>query len=122
MRCPFLAIALLPLLVPGRASAACSAKDFSIESFAVKLQQGSGQPRFSMKGQLVNRCPEAAAAQIRVDAKDASGKVLASKQGWPAGTSNIDPGKSVEFDLGRLFRYQPGMSDYTVVVSDAKTW
>jgi hypothetical protein len=106
----------------GNTLAACTPKDFAIEAFAVKLQQGSGQPRFSMKGQLVNHCAEAASAQIRIDAKDAAGKVLSSKQGWPAGTSNIEPGKSVDFDLGRLFRYQPDMSDYTVLVSDAKTW
>ncbi|KJV25807.1 hypothetical protein [Luteibacter yeojuensis] len=113
---------VLALMASGTALAACSAKDFAIEAFAVKLQQGSGQPRFSMKGQLVNHCTEAAAAQIRIDAKDAAGKVLSSKQGWPAGTSNIEPGKAVDFDLGRLFRYQPDMSDYTVLVSDAKTW
>ena len=53
---------------------------------------------------------------------DATGKVVASKQGWPAGTSNIEPGKSVDFDLGRLFRYTPDMQDYTVVVSDVKAW
>ncbi|KJV34793.1 hypothetical protein [Luteibacter yeojuensis] len=117
-----LALGALATMSSGTALAACSVKDFAVESFAVKLQQGSGQPRFSMKGQLVNHCAEAAAAQIRIDAKDASGKVLASKQGWPAGTSNIEPGKSVDFDLGRLFRYQSDMSDYTVLVSDAKTW
>ncbi|MGN6091941.1 MAG: hypothetical protein ACTHOL_06280 [Luteibacter jiangsuensis] len=116
-----IAIALFAA-APLAAQAACAPKDFAIDGFAVKLQQGSGQPRFSMKGNLVNKCPEAAAAQIRIDAKDASGKVIASKQGWPAGTSNIEPGKSVDFDLGRLFRYSPDMQDYTVVVSDVKAW
>lgn len=115
------AVALL-VAAPLSAQAACAAKDFAIDGFAVKIQQGAGQPRFSMKGNLVNKCTEAAAAQIRIDAKDASGKVIASKQGWPAGTSNIEPGKSVDFDLGRLFRYSPDMQDYTVVVSDVKAW
>src|ERR1700754_1001041 len=109
--------AALFLAAPLSAHAACAAKDFAIDGFAVKVQQGSGQPRFSMKGNLVNKCGEAAAAQIRIDAKDAAGK-----QGWPAGTSNIEPGKSVDFDLGRLFRYTPDMQDYTVVVSDVKAW
>ncbi|UPG92811.1 hypothetical protein [Luteibacter aegosomatissinici] len=122
MRTLPLAVAILASIASGPTLAACTAKDFNIEAFAVKLQQGSGQPRFSMKGQLVNHCAEAAAAQVRIDAKDASGKVMASKQGWPAGTSNIEPGKAVDFDLGRLFRYQPGMTDYTVLISDAKTW
>lgn len=116
-----IAVALLAA-APLSAQATCAAKDFTIDGFAVKLQQGSGQPRFSMKGNLVNKCGEAAAAQIRIDAKDATGKVVASKQGWPAGTSNIEPGKSVDFDLGRLFRYSPDMQDYTVVVSDVKAW
>ncbi|MBB3225762.1 hypothetical protein FHW69_000352 [Luteibacter sp. Sphag1AF] len=116
-----LAAALL-LAAPLSAHAACASKDFSVDGFSVKVTQGSGQPRFSMKGQLANKCSEAAAAQIRIDAKDASGKVLASKQGWPAGTSNISPGQSVEFDLGRLFRYQSDMSDYTVTVVDVKSW
>lgn len=116
-----IAIALFAA-APLSAQAACAAKDFTIDGFAVKLQQGAGQPRFSMKGNLVNKCAEAAAAQIRIDAKDASGKVVASKQGWPAGTSNIEPGKSVDFDLGRLFRYSADMQDYTVVVSDVKAW
>jgi hypothetical protein len=118
-----LAIAIvLFAAAPLSAQAACAAKDFAIDGFAVKLTQGSGQPRFSMKGNLVNKCAEPAAAQIRIDAKDATGKVIASKQGWPAGTSNIEPGKSVDFDLGRLFRYSADMQDYTVVVSDVKAW
>src|SRR5512142_1780785 len=116
-----IAVALL-VAAPLSAHAACAAKDFAIDGFAVKVQQGSGQPRLSMKGNPLNKCGEAAAAQIRIDAKDASGKVVASKQGWPAGTSNIDPGKSVDFDLGRLFRYSPDMQDYTVVISDVKAW
>ena len=36
---------------------------------------------------------------------------LQAKQGWPAGTTNIAPGQSVEFDLGRLFRYQTDMQN-----------
>lgn len=115
------AVALF-VAAPLSAHAACAPKDFAVDDFAVKVQQGAGQPRFSMKGNLVNKCPEAAAAQIRIDAKDATGKVIASKQGWPAGTSNIEPGKSVDFDLGRLFRFSPDMKDYTVVVSDVKAW
>jgi hypothetical protein len=48
--------------------------------------------------------------------------VLQSKQGWPAGTANIGPGQSVSFDLGRLFRYESDMQDYTVSVAEVKTW
>jgi hypothetical protein len=114
--------AVLLLAAPLSAQAACTAKDFAVDGFSVKVAAGTGQPRFNMKGQLVNKCGEAAAAQIRIDAKDASGKVLQSKQGWPAGTSNIAPGQSVDFDLGRLFRYQTDMQDYTVTVVDVRAW
>jgi hypothetical protein len=114
--------AALILAAPLSAHAACSAKDFAVEGFSVKVAAGSGTPRFNMKGQLANKCGEAAAAQIRIDAKDATGKVLQSKQGWPAGTSNIAPGQTVDFDLGRLFRYQTDMQDYTVTVVDVRAW
>jgi hypothetical protein len=116
------AFAALLFLAPVAANAACAATDFSVADFAVKLVPGSGQPRLNMKGQLVNKCPTAAAAQVKIEAKDASGKVLQTKQGWPAGTSNIDPGKSVDFDLGRLFRYSTDMANYTVSVVDVRTW
>jgi hypothetical protein len=117
----YIAAALL-LLAPLSAHAACAAKDFSVDGFSVKVLGGSGQPRLNMKGTLANKCAEAAAAQIRIEAKDASGKVLQTKQGWPAGTANIAPGQSVEFDLGRLFRYQADMQDYTVTVVDVRAW
>lgn len=116
-----LASALL-LLAPMGAHAACSATDFSIQSFKIKPVSGGFGPRISLSGELVNNCSSAAAAQIRIVAKDAGGNVLATKQGWPAGTSNISPGKSVSFDLGRLFRYQPGMQSFTASVSEVRAW
>lgn len=116
------AFAALLFLAPVAANAACAAKDFTVDGFAVKLVAGAGTPRFNMKGQLVNKCPEAAAAQVKIEAKDAAGNVLQTKQGWPAGTSNIAPGQSVDFDLGRLFRYQSEMANYTVTVTDVRTW
>ena len=45
-----------------------------------------------------------------------------SKEGWPAGTSNIAPGETAKFDLGRLFRYQSGMDTYTVSIVNVRTW
>jgi hypothetical protein len=84
---------------------------------------GSGMgARLSLAGQLVNHCAQPAAAQIAIDAKDGAGKVLQSKKGWPAGTTNIAPGQSVEFDLGRLFRFDPDMQSYTVGIADVRTW
>ena len=106
------------LLAPMAAHAACSPSDFAVQDFKIAASSG----RLSLKGQLVNHCAEAAAAQISIEAKDSSGNVLASKKGWPAGTANIAPGQSVEFDLGRLFRYQSDMQSFTAGVANVRTW
>jgi hypothetical protein len=42
--------------------------------------------------------------------------------GWPAGTTNISPGQSVDFDLGRLLHYQSDMQSYSLSVVDVKAW
>lgn len=117
MRHLLLASALL-LSTPIAAHAACSATDFSIQGFTV----GAGGGRMSMKGELVNHCAEPAAAQIEIQAKDASGRVIAARKGWPAGTTNIAPGKSVSFDLGRQFHYDPSMQTYAAGISNVRTW
>lgn len=114
--------ATLILLAPLTAHAACSATDFSIEDFKAGATGAGGAIRLSLKGKLVNHCATAAAAQVRVDAKDGSGTVLATKQGWPGGTTNIAPGQSVDFDLGRLLRYQSDMQTYSAAITDVRTW
>lgn len=104
------------------AAHACTASDFSVDDFKVGTS-GSGMGlRLSLKGKLTNHCATPAAAQIKIEAKDASGNVLAAKQGWPAGTTNIAPGQSVDFDLGRLFRYQSDMQSYSVGISTVQVW
>jgi hypothetical protein len=111
------------LLVPLSAHAACSASDFSVQDFKMKPMAGAGGVmRLSLSGELVNHCAQASAAQVRIQARDGSGNVVQSKQGWPAGTSNIAPGQSVDFDLGRLFHYDPSMQSFSVDVADVRTW
>ncbi|MBD8871449.1 hypothetical protein [Rhodanobacter sp. DHB23] len=111
-------VAAALLLAPLAAHAACSATDFAIKDFK-PVPAGS---RMSLRGTLVNNCATAAAAQIRIDGKDETGKVLQTKQAWPAGTSNIAPGDSVNFDLGRMFRPDPLMTTFTVTVADVRAW
>ena len=106
------------LLAPMAAHAACSPTDFAVQDFKIAASGG----RLSLKGQLVNHCAEPAAAQITIEAKDSSGNVLASNNGWPAGTANIAPGQSGEVDLGRLFRYQSDMQSFTAGVANVRTW
>ncbi|KRE90950.1 hypothetical protein ASG87_02110 [Frateuria sp. Soil773] len=115
-----LAAAVL-LFAPIAAHAGCAATDFAVQDFKVGAGSGAGA-RMSMKGALVNHCTEAAAAQIQIEAKDSSGKVVQTKKGWPAGTTNIAPGQSVDFDMGRLFRFQSDMQTYTVSVVDVRAW
>jgi hypothetical protein len=116
-----LASALL-LLSPLAAHAACSPTDFTITEFKPQVPGSGSSMRLRLAGELANHCTTASAAQIRIEAKDASGKVLQSKEGWPAGTSNIAPGETAKFDLGRLFRYQSDMDTYTVSIINVRTW
>ena len=114
--------ATLLLVAPIAAHAACAASDFAIQDVKVAAVGSGVATRLSVKGKLVNNCTSAAAAQVRLDAKDGSGNVLASKMGWPAGTTNVSPGQSVEFDLGRLLHYQADMQNYSLSVVDVKSW
>ncbi len=115
-------VATLLLITPLASHAACSATDFAVEGFKMTTVGSGAAMHLSLTGKLVNHCATPAAAQVRVDAKSASGAVLATKQGWPAGTTNIAPGQEVSFDLGRLIRYQPEMQTYSASVSDIRTW
>lgn len=112
----------LLLFAPIAAHAACAATDFAVQDFKMSTSGSGTGLRLSLKGKLVNHCATPAAAQVKIEAKDASGNVLVSKQGWPAGTSNINPGDGVDFDLGRLFRYQPEMQSYTVGIAEVRAW
>ena len=116
-----LASALL-LLSPLAAHAACAPTDFAVTEFTPTVSSTGTTTHLRLNGALVNHCATASAAQIRIEAKDAQGNVIQSKQGWPAGTANIAPGATAKFDLGRLFRYQPSMDSYTVSIVDVRAW
>jgi hypothetical protein len=111
--------ALLP--VPLVVRAECTVKDFAITDFTPSASNGL-TGKLSLRGELLNNCTAASAAQIRIDIKDESGKILQSRKAWPAGTSNITPGKTVQFDLGRLFHYQTSIASYTASVVEVRTW
>ena len=117
-----LLVSALCLFAPMAANAACAATDFAIKDFAVNAGSDGIRTKLIMKGKLVNNCAEAAAAQIEVQAKDSSGNVLQTKKGWPAGTTNIAPGQSVQFDLGRQFHYSPGMQTYAAGIVAVRSW
>ncbi len=106
--------------VPLAAHADCSVKDFSVQDFKV-VPSGPGRP-MHMPGNLVNNCSSPAAAQVEIMAKDGSGKVIEKRKGWPAGTSNIAPGKSLKFDMGRRFRFRSTMQAYTLKIVSVRSW
>jgi hypothetical protein len=107
------------LLAPLAAHAACSATDFAIKDFAVAA---GARGTMSVEGELVNNCAEAAAAQVEVQAKDSQGNVVQAKKAWPAGTTNIAPGQSVKFNLGRQFHYELSMQAYSAGVIKVRSW
>jgi hypothetical protein len=111
--------ALLP--VPVVVHAECTIKDFAITEFTPSAARESAG-KLSLHGVLVNNCHTASAAQVEVQIKDSAGNVLQSKKAWPAGTSNVTPGQTVQFDLGRLFHYQADMASFTASIVSVRAW
>ncbi|MDX2299663.1 MAG: hypothetical protein NW204_08060 [Xanthomonadaceae bacterium] len=121
--CLALAVALVLLPASHVAQAACSADDFKIEKFEPsEKSRANGRRVYSLRGEVVNKCAEPAAAQIKVEAKNDAGAVVHAEDGWPAGTNNIEPGKAVTFEFGPLFRYDEKIKYFGVKVASAKTW
>jgi hypothetical protein len=110
---------LLP--VPVVVHAECTIKDFAITEFTPSAARESAG-KLSLHGVLVNNCHTASAAQVEVQIKDSAGNVLQSKKAWPAGTSNVTPGQTVQFDLGRLFHYQADMASFTASIVSVRAW
>lgn len=110
------------LLLAPLSAAACAPSDFVVKDFSPGHTGTGAALKLVLSGQLVNNCATPSAAQIRIEAKDASGTVLQTKQGWPAGTTNIAPGQSASFDLGKQFRFQPEMDNYSVSVVAVRAW
>lgn len=117
-----LAASLLFIVPLGTAYAGCTPKDFSIQGTQAGIVRSASNPHVVLTGKLVNNCPSPAAAQIKITAKDASGNVVTAKKAWPAGTANISPGQSVNFNLGRLFRYRPSLNSFAISVVSVRTW
>ena len=109
------------VLAPLAVHAQCTIKDFAITDFTPSVARDMAG-KLSLHGVLVNNCPTASAAQIQVQIKDSSGNILQSRKAWPAGTSNVTPGQTVPFDLGRLFHVQPDMASFTASIVTVRSW
>ncbi len=116
-----LLISSVLLLAPLAIHAQCTIKDFAITEFTPGADSGM-TGKLSLHGQLMNNCTTASAAQIQVEIKDDAGTVLQSRKAWPAGTTNITPGQTVQFDLGRMFHYQRGMTSFTASIVSVRAW
>ncbi len=117
-----LLVSTLLLLVPLGVRAECSPSDFVVKDFKTSYTGAGSTMKLSLSGELVNNCATPSAAQIVVEAKSADGNVMQTKKAWPAGTTNIAPGASANFDLGRQFHLQAGMANYSVSVASVRTW
>lgn len=117
-------IVALALGFSATAWAECSVSDFTVEGFSVAVDncRGSRCPKLNLAGKLVNNCSAPAAAQIEIAAKDETGRVIKAVDGWPAMTSNLAPGEAREFDFGPMMDYKPGMVDFSVAITDVKSW
>ncbi len=115
-------VSALLLLAPLVVNAECAPTDFAVKDFKTATTGTGAAIRLSLSGELVNKCTTPSAAQIRIEARDANGNVVQTKQGWPAGTTNIAPGQSAKFDLGRQFRFQSSMATYAVTVVAVRAW
>ena len=109
------------LLAPLVAHADCTTANFKLASFNVKTGDASN-PIMQMPGKLVNDCKEPAAAQLEIQAKAANGDVVQQRKFWPAGTANIAPGASVQFDAGKMFHFDPSMKTYAVSIVSVRSW
>lgn len=114
-------LALL-LLAPMGANAACAPTDFSVKDVQARPTAGGDARGVVLTGELVNHCATPAAAQLEIIARSTGGGNVATKKVWPAGTSNIEPGKSIGFDLGRLFRNNTDIQTFAISVAEVRTW
>lgn len=116
-------VAAAVLMQVAPAVRACGVDDFKIVKFEPSEKTRAGGRRvYSLAGEVQNNCATAAAAELKVDAKDDSGAVLRSETGWPAGSNNIEPGKSAKFEFGPLFRYDEKIKFFGIAVSSTKTF
>ena len=86
----------MPPFTQSRGKSACMPSDFEISK--VTYTSARGHPRIN--GVVQHSCPEATAVQLKWTAYNADGTIAFSKDFWPAGTSNIQPGAPYPFTFG----------------------
>jgi len=117
-------IAALFLVLSTAVYAECSLSDFTVIDFNVAVNDCRGPrcPKLELAGKLVNNCSQPAAAQVEIEARTDYGSVVDTVDGWPAMTANLAPGEARPFDFGPLMKYNRKMVDFSVAITDVKTW
>jgi hypothetical protein len=108
-------VAALPCVAHAQLSA-CRPPDFTAEKLSRNVTANSTH----IKGQLVNKCPQAAGARIKVTIYDKSNSPLLVQDLWPAGIKNIPAKSSFAFES-----VIPGVypaQKFDVQVLEAKFW
>ncbi|MDQ2068501.1 hypothetical protein [Natronospira bacteriovora] len=125
MRRATIFIALFAILpFAGQAWAACSVSDFGVDNLEISIDQCRGRncPRLNITGTLVNNCGAASGARIEIEARNGSGRVVDSVDGWPGRTSNLSPGERVDFDLSGMMSFERSMEDFSVSIVEVRVW
>jgi hypothetical protein len=96
------AVALLMMLsivdANVEAALACSVSDIQIKQ-ANLVHSGSGGQFSTVVGELVNGCSEATGVQLHITLRDATGRIIATGDPWPAGMHNIPPQRPYAFTV-----------------------
>lgn len=92
-------LTMLPLLDANvKAALACAVSDIQIKQ-ANLVHRGSGGQFSTVVGELVNGCSEATGVQLHITLRDATGRIIATGDPWPAGVHNIPPQRPYAFTV-----------------------
>ncbi len=108
----------------GQPATSCSLSDISIKSMKVRfVDECRASPCIYLKGVavLTNACSVPIGVQIKIIGYDKSGSPMATRELWPASTSNISPG-DYTFSLDQWLDYQPGMESVELIPVRVRQW
>jgi hypothetical protein len=112
---------MLPLLDANvEAALACSVSDIQIKQ-ANLVHRGSGGQFSTVVGELVNGCSEATGVQLHITLRNATGRIIATSDPWPAGMHNIPPRSPYVFTVNAA-EDGGGADSLKVDVTDVVQW
>ena len=103
----------------------CRVSDFEIESLRPTADNPCRQspcPVVRLPAEVRSNCAFPAGVMVKITARDSTGAVLATAEGWPAGTRNIPAGETYAFDFGSQFTYSNAIDRFEANVVDVRTW